>query len=68
MEELKEITIEKWNLIPKDYIKNLFTNFIKRFKKIIELKRTRLEPDHLRDIRKEMTKEEGWISAFYPLF
>ena len=38
LEELKEITIEEWNKIPKDYIKNLFNNFIKRCKKIIELK------------------------------
>ena len=58
LEELKEITIEEWNQIPKDYIKNLFANFIKRCKKIIELKGARLEPEHLRDIRQEMEKEE----------
>ena len=58
MEELKEITIEEWNQIPKDYIKSLFTNFIKRCKKIIELKGARIEPEHLRDIRQEMAKEE----------
>ena len=38
LEELKEITIEEWNQIPKDYIKNLFTHFIKRCKNIIKLK------------------------------
>ena len=58
MNELKEITIEEWNQIPKHYIKNLFTNFIKRCKKIIELNGARLEPEHLRDIRKEMAQEE----------
>ena len=58
MEELKEITIEEWNQIPKDYIKNLFTNFIKICKKIIELKGARLEPEHLRDIRQGMEEEE----------
>ena len=58
LNELKEITIEEWNQIPKHYIKNLFTNFIKRCKKIIELNGARLEPEHLRDIRKEMTQEE----------
>ena len=58
MEELKEITIEEWNQIPKDYIKSLFTNFIERCKKIIELKGARLDPEHLRDIRQEMANEE----------
>ena len=57
-EELKERTIEEWNNIPKDYIKKLFNNFIRRCKKIIELKGGRLEPEHLREIRKEMEKEE----------
>ena len=58
LEELKEIIIEEWNQIPKDYIKSLFTNFIKRCKKVIELKGARLEPEHLRDIRNEMAKEK----------
>ena len=57
LEKLKEIAIEEWNQIHKDYFKNLFTNFIKRCKKIIELNGARLEPEHLRDIRKEMTQE-----------
>ena len=58
MEELKEITIEEWNQIPKDYIKSLFSNSIKRCKKVIEVKGARLEPEHLRDIRNEMAKEK----------
>ena len=58
LEELKVRTIEEWNKIPKDYIKRLFHNFIKRCNKIIELKGGRLEPEHLRDIRKEMEKED----------
>ena len=58
LEELKEITIEEWNKIPKDYIKKLFNNYIKRCNKIIELKGGRLEPEHLRDIRKEMEKKQ----------
>ena len=57
-EELKERTIEEWNNIPKDYIKKLFNNFIRRCKKIIELKGGRLEPEHLREIRKEEMEEE----------
>ena len=59
LEELKVKTIEEWNKIPKDYIQNLFTNFIKRCMKIIELKGARLEPEHLNEIRKELNKEEG---------
>ena len=54
LEELKVRTIEEWNKIPKNYIKKLFKNFIKRCNKIIELEGGRLEPEHLKDIRKEM--------------
>ena len=57
-EELKINTIEEWNKIPKDYVKKLFINFRKRCEKIIELNGGRLEPEHLREIRKEMEKEE----------
>ena len=55
---IKEKAIEEWNNIPKDYIKKLFNNFRKRCTKIIELKGGRLEHEHLRDISKEMEKEE----------
>ena len=58
LEELKERTIEEWNKIPKDYIKKLFNNYIKRCNKIIELKGGRLEPEHLKEIRKEMENEQ----------
>ena len=57
-EELKIITIEEWNKIPIDYVKKLFINFRKRCEKIIELNGGRLEPEHLREIRKEMEKKE----------
>ena len=57
-EELKIITIEEWNKIPVDYVKKLFINFRKRCEKIIELNGGRLEPEHLREIRKEIEKEE----------
>ena len=57
LEELKVRTIEEWNKIPKNYIKKLFKNFIKRCNKIIELEGGRLEPEHLKDIRKEMENE-----------
>ena len=57
-EELKIITIEEWNKIPIDYVKKLFINFRKRCEKIIELNGGRLEPENLREIRKEMEKKK----------
>ena len=44
--------------IPKSFIQRLFKNFIKRCKKIIELNGGRLEPVHLKQIRKEVKDEE----------
>ena len=58
LDELKQITIEEWNNIPKSFVQKLFKNFIKRCEKIIELKGGRLEPVHLQQIRKEGEKEE----------
>ena len=58
LDELKKITIEEWNKIPKSFIQKLFKNFIKRCKKIIELNGGRLEPVHLKQIRKEGEIEE----------
>ena len=46
------------NKIPKSFIQKLFKNFIKRCKKIIELNGRRLEPVHLKQIRKEVMDEE----------
>ena len=59
LDELRQISIEEWNKIPKNFIQKLFKNFIKRCKKIIELKGGRLEPAHLREIRKEMNEEDN---------
>ena len=58
LNELKQIIIEEWNNIPKSFIQKLFRNFIKRCHKIIELKGGRLEPVHLKQIRKEMEDED----------
>ena len=58
MEELKQIAIEEWRLIPKERIRNCGLNFIKRIKKIIEIGGARLEEFHLREIRRE-AKNEG---------
>ena len=58
MEELKQIAIEEWRLIPKERIKKFRLNFIRRIKKIIEIGGGRLEEFHLREIRRD-TKNEG---------
>ena len=58
LDELKLFTIEELNKIPKSFIQKLFKNFIKRCKKIIELNGRRLEPVHLKQIRKEVMDEE----------
>ena len=59
LDELRQISIEEWNKIPQNFIQKLFKNFIKRCKKIIELNGGRLEPAHLRQIRKEMKEENN---------
>ena len=61
LNELKQITIEEWNNILKNFIQKLFRNFIKRCNKIIGLKGGRLEPIHLKQIRKEMEDEDKEI-------
>ena len=38
LDELRQISIEEWNKISQDFIRKLFRNFLKRYKKIIELK------------------------------
>ena len=57
LDELKKITIEEWNSIPKKIIKKCGIGYIKRLKKIVEIKGERLEPYHLNQINKELEKE-----------
>ena len=57
LEELKKFTLEEWNSIPESLIKKCGEGYIKRLKKIIELKGERLEPYHLNLIQKELNKE-----------
>ena len=57
MEELKKFTIEEWNKIPGELPQKLVKNYLKRVKKVIEIKGNRLEPFHLNEIRKEEEKE-----------
>ena len=58
LEELQKFTIEEWNKIPEDYPKKLFKNYLKRIRKVIEIKGNRLEPFHLNAIRNEIEEEE----------
>ena len=58
LDELKKFTIEEWNNIPQEYIKKLVKNYLKRIRKVIEIKGNRLEPYQLNEIRKEVEKEE----------
>ena len=57
LEELRKFTIEEWNKIPEELPKKLVKNYLKRVKKVIEIKGNRLEPFHLDEIRKEEEKE-----------
>ncbi|WP_294242872.1 hypothetical protein [Pseudobutyrivibrio sp.] len=59
VEDLKKYSLEEWNGFSKEYIKNQFKNFLKRCRKIIEIKGRRLEPVHLQQIRNEEESEEN---------
>ena len=53
IEELKQFTIEEWNSIPLNRIKNCAKNYLRRIKKVIEIKGARLEDCHLKEIKEE---------------
>ena len=60
--DLDELTIfmfEEWYSIPQTLINNLFKNFIKRIKKILELEGARLEDEHLKQIKEKGEGEYG---------
>ena len=57
-EECKKFILEEWNSIPDRIIKNCGLNCQKRLAKIIELEGERLEPYHLKEIRKESKKSK----------
>ena len=61
LEELKKITLEEWNMIPEERIKNCGMNYVRRLKKIIEIGGSRLEEFHLREIRREAKEEENKV-------
>ena len=47
IEELKKVTLEEWNAIPKKLIDNCEKNYKKRLEKVIRIEGERLEPVHL---------------------
>ena len=57
MEELKKFTIEEWNKIPEELPQKLVKNYLKRVKKVIEIKGNRLEPFHLNEIEKKKKRK-----------
>ena len=58
LNDLKRITIEEWNNIPKKIIEKCGENYINRLKKVIEINGERLEPFHLREIEKSNKTQE----------
>ena len=55
---IKKCTIEEWNKIQEELPQKLVKNFLKRVKKVIEIKGNRLEQFYLNKIRKEEEKEK----------
>ena len=58
LEEPQKFTLEKWNKTQDDYSKKFIKNYLKRVKKVLEIRGNRLEPFHLNKIRKEIENEE----------
>ena len=53
IQELKQFTLEEWNSVPPQLLKNLCSNYLKRIEKVLELNGARLEPEHLRQLSKK---------------
>ena len=54
VQELKKFIIEEWNSILQALIKNLCSGFIGLAKKDLELNDSRLEPEHLKKIKRRI--------------
>ena len=52
-EELKTFILQEWNSVPLSLVRNLCEGYIDRVKKVLELKGSRLEPEHLKNKKKE---------------
>ena len=60
IDELKEYIQEEWASVPKLLLKNLCERYIARLKKVIELKGARLEPEHIKQLRKKREEKYIW--------
>ena len=53
--ELKKFLLEEWSAVPIELIQNLCKGFNDRVNKVLELKGSRLEPEHFKRTAKEIT-------------
>ena len=60
IQELKQFTLEEWNSVPPQLLKNLCSNYLKRIEKVLELNGARLEPEHLRQLSKKKNDLYEW--------
>ena len=65
LEELKSFIVEEWNSVPEGLIRNLCNGFIDRVKKVIQLNGARLEPEHLKKIKRKKKYINGKILKYY---
>ena len=53
--ELKKFLLEEWSSVPLELVQNLCRGFLDRIHKVLELKGSRLEPEHLKRKEKDIT-------------
>jgi len=46
--ELKKFLLEEWSSVPIELVQNLCKGFLERIQKVLELKGSRLEPEHIK--------------------
>ena len=53
--ELKKFLLEEWSSVPIELVQNLCKGFLNRIRKVLELKGSRLEPEHLKKKENDIT-------------
>ena len=53
--ELKKFLLEEWASVPLELVQNLCRGFLDRIHKVLELKGSRLEPEHFKKKEKDVT-------------
>ena len=53
--ELKKFLLEEWSSVPIELVQNLCKGFLNRINKVLELKGSRLEPEHLKKKENDIT-------------